>query len=178
MLVTRLLIRDQREPVVCERVARLRGQGAPEIPFRIAHLAEGDRTTSRIDQRDFRGAIERIFHCDVELRQCLALALVLAQIPAPIVMEVGIVGRKLKRTFEVLLCLAIFTEHRIDEAVKVVRRRIIRVERHRKIELLDRHVHLSALVIARSKVGMQAGAVLRAGRRLRRDRDSWRRLRH
>ena len=52
-------------------------------------------------------------------------------------------------------------EHRVDEAVDVVELRVRGIERLRRTELLERHVHLPALVVAGGELGADHRALLR-----------------
>ena len=96
----------------------------------------------------------------------------LAQIPAPVVVNLGIVGRERERALEVLHRLLVVAEHRVHQAVDVVRRRIAGVGLHGEIELLDRDVHLRALVIAAGQLGVHPCPLRRACLRLLRRRNA------
>src|SRR5207248_11181844 len=136
-------IGDLREPEAREGIARLYPE-RPAVIVLCSALVERLRAAPGIDQRDFLRAIERIAYGGLELGQRVLLAPVLAEIPAPVVMDVRIVGCELKRLREALLRLAIVAQHRVNEAEDVVGRRVRGIDLHREVELLERSLHLAA----------------------------------
>src|SRR6516165_2223088 len=59
---------------------------------------------------------------------------------------------------EILLSFSVLAERRVDKAVDVVRLRVPGVERYRVAQLVERDLHLTALVVAAGELGVQLRA--------------------
>src|SRR5439155_1382528 len=80
-----------------------------------AHVAQRLRAAAGIDQCDLRCTVQRVAHRNLEFRQRFALALVRAEIPAPVVVDVGVGGSELQCLGEVLFRLAIVPQRGVHD---------------------------------------------------------------
>ena len=135
---------------------------AAKVSVRHASVANRHGATPGVHQRHFRRSVERISDRELELTQRFPLALMLAQIPSPIMMSLRIVGGKLQRVLEALLGVAVFAQHRVHQPVDVVGLRVVGVKTDRDLQFVDSDVHLSPFVIARRQLGVQPRPVMRA----------------
>ena len=155
-------VREQGEPVRGRRVVRRSRQRAPVVRLRVRDVAELGAAAPGVDEGDLGCLVQRVAQRHLELGNRLARLAVAAQVPAPVVPDVGVVRREREAALEVLLGLRVLAQHRIDEAEVVVDLRVAGVERHCLVELLERNVHPATLVIPRAEFGMEHCAILRA----------------
>src|SRR5688500_10442524 len=83
----------------------------------------------------------------------------LAEEPAEIVIDVGVVRRQAQRALEALLGASLFLHLHVDQAVHAVRRRVVLVGGGRGTQLLQRHPQVAVAVVQGSELGMELGAV-------------------
>src|SRR5687767_13345301 len=125
------------------------------------HLVDSQRARARGRVRAPRRRVERIADRLQEILDRCRLAPGLAQEPAVVVVEVGVVRRQAQRALEARLGALVFLELHIDQAEHAVRRRVARVGRRGGAQLFQRHAHVARAVIERGELRVQFGAVPR-----------------
>src|SRR5205823_1397634 len=108
-----------------------------------------------------RRGIERVADRVQKIPDRLFLARVLAEEPAEVVVDVGIVGRKPERAVEAVLGTVVLAQIHVDEAVHAVRRRKRSVRPGGKPQLLEGDAHVAALVVRGGELGMHSRAIAR-----------------
>src|SRR5688572_20924372 len=108
-----------------------------------------------------RRRIERVADRVQEILDRRRFAPGLAQEPAVVVVDVGVVGREPQGPLEALLGAGGFLELHVDQAVHAVRRGVARIGRLRDAKLFQRDAVIRRAVVKRGELGMELRAVTR-----------------
>src|SRR5688572_27346754 len=156
-----LAVADLSEAEQRDRLVRLELERALEERLGVLHLLHLKRAHARRGIRTRGRGVERVAQRVQEVLDRVRLARGLAQEPAVVVVDVGVVRRDAQRALEVFLGALVLLHLHVHQAVHAVGRRIVGVGRGRVAQLLERHAEVAVAVVERSQLGAQLGAVPR-----------------
>src|SRR3954470_7082028 len=143
------------------RIIGIELEGAHEKVFGFLAILHALATDARRGVRAPRRGVERIADGLQEVADRLLLAAAVAEEPAIGMVDLRVVRRKAQRTLEALLGLDRLLQLRIDQAVHVVRRRVIVVGCRGETQLLEGHPHVAAIGVRGSELRVHASPVAR-----------------
>src|SRR5688572_16178496 len=156
-----LAVADLRQLQQRDRLVRIGAQRALEEVLGVLRVLQALTAQAGHRVRARRRRVQRVAHRVHEERDRFALARGLAQEPAVIVVDLRLVGRQAQRALEVLLGERVLLQLHVDQPVEAVGGGIARVGRDRDAQLLERDVHVAAVVVQPGELGVQLGAVAR-----------------
>src|SRR5688572_253733 len=159
-----LAVADLRQVEKRGRLVGLQAQRALEVGLGVLLLGRAfgaQRAHAGGGVRAPRRRIEGIAHRVQEIFDRRGLAPRLAQEPAVVMVDVGVVRREAQRALEALFGAACFLELHVDQAEHAVDRRVARIRGRSGAQLLERDAEVAGAVVKRSELGMQPRAVAR-----------------
>src|SRR5688572_27943413 len=154
LAVAELTEADERRGLVGLELER-----ALEERLGIRELVHPQRADAGGRVRAPRRGVKRVADLLQEVLHRGRLAPGLAEEPAEIVIDVGVVRRQAQRALEALLGASLFLHLHVDQAVHAVRRRVVLVGGGGGTQLLQRHPQVAVAVVQGSELGMELGAV-------------------
>src|SRR5688572_28838429 len=159
-----LPVADLREVEKRSRLVRVQAQRPLKIGFGVLLLAGRVGTQRAYPGRGIRAPrrwIERVADRLQKIFDRIGLAPRLAQEPAVVMVDVGVVWREAQRTLEALLGAVGLLELHVDQAEHAVRRRVARIGGGRDAQLFKRDAVVAGAVVERRELGVEPGAVTR-----------------
>src|SRR6185503_830024 len=156
-----LLVADLPEVQERRGLVGVELERALEVGLGFLDLVHPERAGAGGRVRAPRRRVERVADRLQEIFDGRGLAPGLAQEPAVVMVDVGVVRRQAQRALEARLGAVVLLELHVNQAEHAVRRRVARIDRRGGAQLFQRHAHVAGAVVERGELGVELGAVPR-----------------